>query len=580
MKKVAFADIKKFGTPPKHFNVVSGKFQGEAETGLKSFWMGMSHYLPGGGVEFSGADSAEEKVYFILEGELTVKTETEEFVLGHWDSLYIGPDESRSIVNNTSKPATMIIVVNTLNTRSRRCAGPAIDRRHDVGDVVRLTNLTTGGPVHVDVRDGKILRIVPLELDDSDGPSWTIHARGRDFTPPRRTTLAPYIVANRSHVYSPKRILTPLKRVDFDVTGLRARPGPAAATSRTAAPRATNPSVGTRPSTPWPARSVRNHRELGPAAMLTSPGSHHLWGILGYRTSAYYRFMNLVGFTYGEHNPDSWEGWHWVGMHMWGFSHRLGIPEQYDLLEDALENTEMIVFWSSDPESTGGGIYTAFESTPRRYWFKELGVKMVFIDPYFNHTAGLFADKWIAPRLGHRRGLRSRHRLHLAHRGHLRQGVRRVAHAGLRRVEGLRARRERRRAQDPGVGRGRMRRPRPRDPGPGPGVGQEEDHAGRRRQGRLRRRLPFGHRRRVGPHHDRPLRRCRAWASPASTSGRPRRARPATPPSGSRATTRAASPATRPPRAASVCRSACGPTAATPPATRSTPPRARRSRAC
>jgi len=25
---------------------------------------------------------------------------------------------------------------------------------------------------------------------------------------------------------------------------------------------------------------------------------------------------------------------------------------------------------------------------------------MVFIDPYFNHTAGLFSDKWLAPRLG------------------------------------------------------------------------------------------------------------------------------------------------------------------------------------
>ena len=113
MKKVAFNDIKKFGTPPKHFNVVSGRFQGEAETGLTNYWMGMSHYLPGGGVEFSGADSMEEKVYFILEGELTVKSETEEFVLGKWDSLYIGPGESRSIINNTSKPATMIIVVNT-----------------------------------------------------------------------------------------------------------------------------------------------------------------------------------------------------------------------------------------------------------------------------------------------------------------------------------------------------------------------------------------------------------------------------------------------------------------------------------
>ena len=113
MKKVAFADIKKYGTPPKHFNVVSARFQGSAETGLQKYWMGMSHYLPGGGVEFSGAESAEEKVYFVLEGELTVKGETEEHVLGPWDSLYIGPHEARSIVNNTSRPATMLVIVNT-----------------------------------------------------------------------------------------------------------------------------------------------------------------------------------------------------------------------------------------------------------------------------------------------------------------------------------------------------------------------------------------------------------------------------------------------------------------------------------
>ena len=82
MKKVAYADMTKYGVPPKHFNVVSGRFQGEAETGLKSFWMGMSHYLPGGGVEWSGEDSAEEKVYFVLEGELTVTSKDETFVLG------------------------------------------------------------------------------------------------------------------------------------------------------------------------------------------------------------------------------------------------------------------------------------------------------------------------------------------------------------------------------------------------------------------------------------------------------------------------------------------------------------------
>ena len=48
-----------------------------------------------------------------------------------------------------------------------------------MGEVKRYTNGTTGGPVFVDVKDGKILRITPLEFDETDAPSWTIKARGR-----------------------------------------------------------------------------------------------------------------------------------------------------------------------------------------------------------------------------------------------------------------------------------------------------------------------------------------------------------------------------------------------------------------
>jgi trimethylamine-N-oxide reductase (cytochrome c) len=57
----------------------------------------------------------------------------------------------------------------------------------------------------------------------------------------------------------------------------------------------------------------------------------------------------------------------------------------------------MVVFWSSDPEATSG-VYSAFEGTVRRQWLKELGIKMVHIDPFYNHTAALFGGKWFAPR--------------------------------------------------------------------------------------------------------------------------------------------------------------------------------------
>ena len=273
-------------------------------------------------------------------------------------------------------------------SRAVRCRGVESTM---TAPVRRLTNCTTGGPVFVDVQDGKILRMTPIDLDDSDPEGWMIEARGRDFRPPRRTTLSPHALAQKSMVYSPKRILTPLKRVDFDHRGGR--------NIQNRGESGYEPISWDEALDIVAEEITRVKREMGPGSILTICGSHHLWGNVGYRFSAYLRFSNIAGMLHSVQNADSWEGWHWGGMHMWGNSHRLGIPEQYDLLEDALKHTEMIVFWSADPESTSG-IYAAFESTSRRFWLKELGVKMVFIDPFFNHTAGLFADKWFAPRMG------------------------------------------------------------------------------------------------------------------------------------------------------------------------------------
>ena len=78
-----------------------------------------------------------------------------------------------------------------------------------MGEVEKLTSGTTGGPVFVYVQDGRIVRITPMELDGDDADSWVIKARGREFSPPRKTTIAPYSLAWRSMVYSPKRLLHP-----------------------------------------------------------------------------------------------------------------------------------------------------------------------------------------------------------------------------------------------------------------------------------------------------------------------------------------------------------------------------------
>ncbi|GAH89337.1 unnamed protein product, partial [marine sediment metagenome] len=243
------------------------------------------------------------------------------------------------------------------------------------------------GPVYVYVKNGRITRMEPLQLGPDDAESWVIEARGKKFSPPRKAMVSPFTLAERSRTYTSERVLYPLKRVDFNPKGDR---------------KAQNRGKSGYKRISWDEaldiltdELVRLYQTYGPGAVLSTTSSHHNWGNIGYRHSAFLRFMGILGSTVSDHNPDSWEGWHWGGMHTWGFAWRLGIPEQYDLLEDALKHTEMIVYWSSDPESTTG-IYAGQESTMRRFWLKELGVKMIFIDPYYNFTAINFADKWFA----------------------------------------------------------------------------------------------------------------------------------------------------------------------------------------
>ena len=109
MKKIQLDQVKPYEAPG-HSKMVALRLHGKEETGSQKFWVGLSHFLPGGGAEF--AASPTEKVYFVLEGKVTVKTEKEEVVLGPWDSVYIAPNEGREIINKTNKPASMLVIIN------------------------------------------------------------------------------------------------------------------------------------------------------------------------------------------------------------------------------------------------------------------------------------------------------------------------------------------------------------------------------------------------------------------------------------------------------------------------------------
>jgi quercetin dioxygenase-like cupin family protein len=108
MLATRFADAKPYEAP-NHRGVVGLRLQGFEAGGPTNQWVGLSQFLPGGG---AGPDSTPfEKVYVVLDGEMTVVVGGEETVLGRYDSCTIAPGEERVVENRTNHVSTMLVVI-------------------------------------------------------------------------------------------------------------------------------------------------------------------------------------------------------------------------------------------------------------------------------------------------------------------------------------------------------------------------------------------------------------------------------------------------------------------------------------
>ncbi len=103
-----FAEAKPYEAP-NHRGVVGLRLQGFEPGGPTNQWVGLSQFLPGGG---AGPDSTPfEKVYVVLDGEMTVVVDGVETVLGRFDSCTIPAGEVREIVNRRNDVCTMLVVI-------------------------------------------------------------------------------------------------------------------------------------------------------------------------------------------------------------------------------------------------------------------------------------------------------------------------------------------------------------------------------------------------------------------------------------------------------------------------------------
>ncbi|MCY7009249.1 cupin domain-containing protein [Fusobacterium simiae] len=112
MIKREVKDLKPYNAPG-HFGCVAMRYHGKEETGASKFWIGMSVFLPGGGAEYAYEDNPLEKVYYVLEGEITVTDKDgNEYIVHQNESISFAPNEGRYLENKTNLPARMLVIIN------------------------------------------------------------------------------------------------------------------------------------------------------------------------------------------------------------------------------------------------------------------------------------------------------------------------------------------------------------------------------------------------------------------------------------------------------------------------------------
>jgi uncharacterized cupin superfamily protein len=108
MNVVRFGDAPAYKAPG-HDMMEMVRLQGREAGPSDTLWLGVSRIEPGGGTTLDA--SSLEKMYVVLDGEVTISNGNEEAVLRRWDSCRIAPNEARELKNKADQSATILLAM-------------------------------------------------------------------------------------------------------------------------------------------------------------------------------------------------------------------------------------------------------------------------------------------------------------------------------------------------------------------------------------------------------------------------------------------------------------------------------------
>jgi len=94
--------------PMGHTGVGPVRLQGGTTTPTTDFTVALSHYLPGGQADLSA--QVAETVYVVVSGSLVMTSDGVEASLDPMDSVHFSPGTTRTVVNRTHLPASMLVI--------------------------------------------------------------------------------------------------------------------------------------------------------------------------------------------------------------------------------------------------------------------------------------------------------------------------------------------------------------------------------------------------------------------------------------------------------------------------------------
>ncbi len=311
------------------------------------------------------------------------------------------------VVTTTETVGAGVTVTSTKTVQEGGSTEPWQEEERSYLHMHAMAGFSSGGePGVVDEKNGKIVRIRPLHLDQSYSQEelskvqWSWEARGKTFTPPLKGLTSYYACAYKKRVYSPNRIRYPLQRVDWEPGG-----DPEKINAQNRGKSKFKRITWDEATTMIADEIKRVQGKYGEVALMLQGDGHGEAKNVHAAHGCNFGLFDKIGvqYTTSVRNPDSWEGWYWGTKHITGNGF-MGMPTlssstgwmgftNGNLLLDVLQYGDMVV-WMGDWETTPQG-FTGQSASLQLFFMNEVGIKQIFLCPDLNYAAAVHAYKWI-----------------------------------------------------------------------------------------------------------------------------------------------------------------------------------------